>query len=141
MDINLKKYSGKWFEIARIQSDFELNMKNVTAQYNLNENGTIEVINSGYVNDKLEQIFGIAIPAIEKDLLLVSFFPYSYSNYQILFIDDNYNYAVVGGDSKDYLWILSRTPNINNDMLNKLIGVAKKNNYNIDKITLTEQTV
>ena len=73
MHVDLKKYMGKWFEIARIKNEFEPNMKKVTAQYNLNEDDTIQVINSGYIDDTLKEIIGIAKTTNENNLLLISF--------------------------------------------------------------------
>ena len=61
MEIDLKMYLGKWYEIARINNDFEPNLTNVIAQYNLNDDNTIQVINSGYINDQYIQIIGTAI--------------------------------------------------------------------------------
>lgn len=139
MDIDLKKYIGKWFEIARIRNEFEPNMKKVTAQYNLNEDGSIQVINSGYINDELKEILGTAKTTNESDLLLVSFFPPIYSPYKIIFVDGEYQYALVGGGSTNYLWILSRTPNLDKEILDKLISIAKEQKYDINKIVLTEQ--
>ena len=77
MEIDLKRYSGKWFEIARIKNTFEPNMTNVTAQYNLNNDDTIQVINSGYINGEFKEIIGHAIK-VNEDTLKVSFQPKLY---------------------------------------------------------------
>lgn len=139
MHVDLKKYMGKWFEIARIKNEFEPNMKKVTAQYNLNEDDTIQVINSGYIDDTLKEIIGTAKTTNENNLLLISFRHPIYSQYKILFVDDDYQYALVGGSSENYLWILSRTPNLDKTILDKLINIAKEEKYNVNKIVLTEQ--
>lgn len=136
MRIEIHKYLGKWFEIARIQNDFEQKMENVTAEYKLNEDGTIKVINSGYINGQIKQVVGTAKTTDEDDLLKVSFFNNIYSSYKILAIDKNYNYSLVGGSSKNFLWILSRTNQIPMDIFNIFIKIAKENDYNVDKIKI-----
>ena len=139
MHVDLKKYMGKWFEIARIKNEFEPNMKKVTAQYNLNEDDTIQVINSGYIDGTLKEIIGTAKTTNENNLLLISFRHPLYSQNKILFVDDDYQYALVGGSSENYLWMLSRTPNLDKAILDKMINIAKEEKYNINKIVLTEQ--
>lgn len=139
MTFNLNKYLGKWYEIARLRNSFEPNMKNVTAEYNLFENGFIQVINSGYIGDKLRQFVGVARITDQPGLLKVSFFPGIYSDYRVLFIDPEYRYALIGGSSRDFLWILSRTPIIDSIILDKLVSIAKDNGYNTENIILTKQ--
>lgn len=138
MTFDLNNYLGKWYEVARINNEFEPEMKNVIAQYNLFESGFIQVINSGYVEGELRQITGVARLTDQPGLLKVSFFPGIYSDYKILYIDENYQYALVGGNSKNYLWILSRTPDIDNSVLLQLISIAKEIGYNTDKIIMTK---
>lgn len=144
MKIDVNKYIGKWFEIARIPTVFQLNMKNVTAEYIRDENNTsIKVINSGYVNGELKQITGLALPTEKDDLFKVSFFNgvntvAVSSDYKILAIDEDYQYALVGGSTPNYLWILSRTPNIPQREYNTLVNIAKKNGYNVKNLKITE---
>ena len=139
MDFDLKRYLGKWYEIARIENEFSPKMDKVVAHYNLNDNGSIQVNNSGYVDDNFIQIVGHAITTENKSILKVSFFPGIYSDYRILALGENYEYALVGGDKDTYLWILSRTPDLDEDIIKDLIQVAKEKGYRIDKIRMTEQ--
>lgn len=139
MEFDLKKYLGKWYEIARIKNDFEPNLRKVTAQYSFKNDGTIQVINSGYIGNKLSTIEGIARKTEDNNILKVSFFPDTESYYKILYIDKNYEYALVGGSSNMLLWILSRTPKLEKSILDKLIGIAKEIGYNTDKVIFTEQ--
>jgi apolipoprotein D and lipocalin family protein len=125
---------GRWYLIARIPNLFDLNMKRVSAEYSLNEDGTITVINKGYSNGKLKEVIGVAKTTDKDDLLKVSFIPNVYSDYKILGIDKNYQYAVVGGSNNDFLWILARTKNIFQYQYDWLVSVAKKNGYNVDKL-------
>lgn len=132
--IDINRYLGRWYLIARIPNLFDLNMKRVSADYLLNKDGTITVINKGYQNNKLKEVIGVAKTTDKDDLLKVSFIPNIYSDYKILGIDEDYQYAVVGGSNKDFLWILSRTENIFQYQYEWLVNVAKKNGYNVDKL-------
>jgi lipocalin len=131
MEFDLNKYLGKWFEIARIKNFFEPDMTNVTALYKLDNNGDIVVVNEGYLGGIPIQIVGTARTTNIDKILEVSFFNNVFSDYKILFVDDDYQYAVVGGKSTDYLWILSRTPQLDKNILTELFKIAKDNEYNI----------
>jgi len=139
MEFELKQYLGKWFEIARIKNAFEPNMTNVTAYYELDDNNNIKIVNEGYNNSILFQIVGIGKTTNQNNILQVSFFNNIFSDYKILYVDEEYQYAIVGGKTADYLWILSRTPQLDEDIIKQLLEIAKENNYNINKISLTKQ--
>jgi apolipoprotein D and lipocalin family protein len=106
------KYLGKWYEIARIDFKFEKDLNNTTAEYSLNDNGTIKVDNRGYntVKEEWEQAIGKAKFVGDETVarLKVSFFGPFYSGYNVIALDDDYRYALVAGENFDYLWILSR---------------------------------
>ena len=87
----------------------------------------------------IRQIVGHAITTDNKSVLKVSFFPGIYSDYRILALGENYEYALVGGDKDIYLWILSRTPDLDEDIIKDLIQVAKDKGYRVDKIRMKEQ--
>ena len=136
---DLGLFLGKWYEVARIRNSFEPEMTNVTAQYILNTDGTIQVINMGYVGGKKRQITGLAKRTDLDNILSVSFFPGVYSNYKVLAIGNNYEYALVGGDSETYLWILSRTTEIDRKAFTDLVSIAMSAGYRSDLLILTEQ--
>lgn len=138
MKIDINRYIGKWFEIAKIPNMFQPDMTNIVAEYATNNDATIKVTNSGYVNGKLKQIVGTAKLTGEDDLLKVSFFPNIYSDYRIIGIDEDYQYAVVGGSNKDFLWILSRHNKIDKEIFEWLVDVARKEGYNVDKLEITK---
>lgn len=109
-ELDLKRYLGQWYEIARYDHFFERGLTNTTANYSLLEDGKIQVVNSGYKNDAYQESIGKAKTTDTIGLLRVSFFGPFYSDYRVLYVDENYSYALVGSKSKNYLWILSRTP-------------------------------
>jgi len=124
--VDLQKYLGTWYEIARYEHYFEKGCRDVTATYSLKEDGDIKVINRCTQEDKQKkEAIGVAYATDKSNSRLkVSFFRPFYGNYWILMLDDQYSYAVVGDPSREYLWILSRTPRletkIKNHILNKL---------------------
>lgn len=137
--IELSKYLGTWYEIARFDHSFERDMHFVSTNYKLLPDGNIQVINSGYRNGKFKETIGKAKVTDVPGLLLVSFFLNFYSDYRVLMIDKDYQYVLVGGNSSKYLWILSRTPQISNDVLQKLINAAKERGYDTEKLIFVEQ--
>ncbi|MBT4551941.1 lipocalin family protein [bacterium] len=142
-NIELKKYLGTWYEIARIPNWFEKNLVGVTATYSIKENGNIKVLNQGYknqLNGELKKAIGEAwIPDKNKTgRLKVSFFgPFS-ADYIIIEIDKNYQYALVGS-GKDFLWVLSRTPNLESNIYENLLNKAKLLGYDISKLKIVLQ--
>lgn len=139
MEFDLEKYLGSWYEIARIKNEFEPEMKKVMAKYSLNLDGTVKIINSGYLGDKIQWIEGIAETTSDPRLLRVSFYNNIFSDYRILFIDNDYSYALVGGNSDNYLWILSRDSELREDIILSLIRLAEDLGYNVDKLEFTKQ--
>lgn len=125
-----EKYLGKWYEIARFDFKFERHLNNTTAEYSLNNNGSIRVDNKGYNTQKNEWKQAIGKAKFVGDehtaMLKVSFFGPFYSGYNVIAIDDNYKYALVAGASLKYLWILSREPSIPEDIKTKYLTLAKK---------------
>ncbi|SRR5690606_28190985 len=137
-NFDVNKYKGLWYEIARIDFKHERNMDNVTAQYSLNDDGSIKVLNSGYdyKKEKWEKAEGKAKFRGKKDIaaLKVSFFGPFYSGYNVIALDDNYQYALVAGKDLDYLWILSRTTEIPEDVKNNYLEKAKKIGYDTTQL-------
>ncbi len=142
LDIN--RYMGRWYEIARFDHRFERGMQGVTANYRLLPNGMVEVINSGYqdsLNGKFKQVKGKAKQPDVKDpgKLKVSFFLWFYADYNVLELDDNYQYALIGSSSDKYLWILSRTPQLQQEIFEMLLQKANLLGYNTQKLIFVEQ--
>lgn len=133
-----EKYLGKWYEIARFDYKFEKNMDNVTATYSQNPNGTIRVDNKGYDYVKKEWKESIGEAKFVSDQsearLKVSFFKPFWAGYNVIDIDDNYQYALVAGSSLKYIWILSRTKEIPESIKQRFLEKAKKIGYNTDEL-------
>lgn len=132
------KYLGKWYEIARLDYKWERNLDNVTAEYSLNDNGTIRVDNKGYdvKKDRWEQSIGKA-KFVKKDnvgMLKVSFFGPFYSGYNIIAVDSDYKYALVAGESLKYMWILSRETTMPESIKADFLIKAQEIGYNISDL-------
>lgn len=143
--VDLDRYMGTWYEIARYPHSFEKDLVAVTANYHLQEDGKIRVINSGR-KDSLDGEYDAAngrakIPNPEEPgKLKVSFFWIFYADYYILELDTvNYNYALIGSSSPDYLWILGRQPQMAPDTYRMLVDKAEKRGYDISKLDKVPQ--
>ncbi|MEG1979643.1 MAG: lipocalin family protein [Victivallaceae bacterium] len=119
-NFDIAKYSGKWYEIARMPHRFERDMNFVYALYTPLEKNKIKVQNFGVREHSAKQINGIAIfaPESKNGLLKVSFFRPFYADYRIIYLNDDYTLAIVCGSTRNYLWILSRTPEISQEQMN-----------------------
>jgi apolipoprotein D and lipocalin family protein len=143
--VEIEKYLGKWYEVARFPHRFEKGLVGVTATYTLRDDGKIEVVNAGYKNSfqgKFKEAHGLAKIPDKKDAskLKVSFFLFFYADYYILELDTtNYQYALVGSSSDDYLWILSRNPLIADETYTMLVEKAKARGYQVEKLIKVEQ--
>ena len=122
------KISGKWYEIARKDFKFERNLNNTTAEYTLNDDGTIKVVNRGF-NTVKEWTQAISKAKFAGDqntaMLKVSFFGPFYSGYNVIALDIEYKYALVAGKNLKYLWILSRETTIPEDVKDKYLKIAE----------------
>ena len=133
--VDLQRYMGTWYEIARFPHSFEKGLVGVTANYTLKNNGKVEVLNQGYkdsLTGKLKRAKGFAkIPkADEPGRLMVYFFWPFGGEYLILDLDKDYQYVLVGSSSKKYLWILSRAPHLSDITYNELVIKAKSLGFN-----------
>ena len=107
--LDLNCYLGEWYEIARFDHSFERGVEKAKANYTLNEDGTIKVVNSGVKDGKPKTAIGKGKRTETPALLRVSFFGPFYADYRVMMIDEDYTYALVGSGSADYLWMLSLT--------------------------------
>ena len=132
--LDLNRYLGEWYEIARFDHSFERGIERAKAVYALNEDGTIKVVNSGIKDGKPKKAVGKGKRTNTPALLRVSFFGPFYADYRVMMIDADYTYALVGSGGADYLWILSRTPTLADDAKSALLAEARRRGYDTDKL-------
>jgi lipocalin len=140
--LDVKRYMGKWYEIVRFNHSFEKGMTHVMTEYSLEENGKIRVTNQGIKNGKPKSIVGKGKQPDPKEYpgrLKVSFFLWFYADYYILELDEDYQYALIGSSSDNYLWILSRTPKMTKAQLNGLLQNIAQRGYDLSKLIFVEQ--
>ncbi len=142
-ELDLNRYLGKWYEIARFDHSFERGLVGATANYSLREDGKIKVLNTGY-KDSFEGKFNEAeakayIPDENyPGALKVSFFLFFYSDYWVLDLDENYTFALIGSKKAKYLWILSRTPEMAPADLDRVLNKATSLGYNTGELIWVE---
>ena len=138
-NVDLPRYLGQWYEIARFDHWFERGMSHTKANYAMREDGDIQVVNSGLKDGKIKTSTGKAKRTDQQGLLRVSFFWPFFGDYRILWLDENYHHALVGGSDSGYLWILSRTPTIDLSIKNSILAEARRRGYDTDKLIWVEQ--
>ena len=142
-DFQLERYLGRWYEIARLDHSFERGASRVTADYSLRDDGSVRVLNRGYLADKQlwKEAEGRAYLAGEagQGLLKVSFFGPFYGSYVIVELDHaSYQYALVCGPDRAYLWILARSPHLPAEVLDRLVARAASLGFATDQLLFVE---
>jgi len=143
-NFKLEKYLGKWYEIARLDHSFERGLSRVTADYSLRDDGGVRVLNRGYSVKKnsWKEAEGKAyfVRGSDQGYLKVSFFGPFYGSYIIFELDhENYQYALVSGPDKSYLWILARSPKMKEEVKDTLIAKASAFGFNTRKLIFVDQ--
>jgi len=142
--VNLEEYMGTWYEIARYENRFEKKCQSVKVQYQL-KNNYILVLNECLTKNSPNKIIKLEGIAFVNDpqtnaKLKVSFTPiFKYlglfaGDYWIMELDPDYRYALIGAPDLKYLWIISRTPTLSGNILERLADIAENNGFNRDKI-------
>lgn len=140
--VELNKYLGTWYEIARYEHYFEKDCKNVTANYSMFDEQIIKVVNKCTninTNEKKEATARAYAVDDTNSKLKVSFFRPFYGDYWVLVLDKNYEYVVVGTPSREYLWILARTSKIDEKLKNELLEKIKTLGFDTQKLIWTIQ--
>lgn len=142
--VDLSRYTGAWYEIARYPNRFQRDCAgDVTATYELRDDGKVRVVNScREENGDLKSAEGTARvvdPATNARLEVTFFWPFS-GDYWIINLGPNYEYAVVGEPSREYLWILSRTPRMDEATYDVLLQRIAKQGYDTSKLVRTPQS-
>lgn len=143
-ELDIEKYLGKWYEISRYDHKFERGLVGVTASYSFRKDGKIKVVNSGFketLNGQKSEAIGKAkIPNSKiPSKLKVSFFWFFYADYFVLELDEKYQWAVIGSRSDKYLWILSRTPELEGITYNEILNRLTKRGYDVSKLIKVKQ--
>lgn len=141
-NFRLEPYMGTWYEIARFDFKHEKDLSNVTATYSLNDNGTVKVVNRGYnyVKDRWEQANGKAtfVDKTNEGALKVSFFGPFYAGYNVVSMEPDYQNALIFGETKDYIWILSRNKTIPANVKEQFLKEAEKAGYDLERLVWTK---
>ena len=142
-EFDLERYLGTWYEIARFNHSFERGMDNAMAEYILQDDGTVFVMNTAWKDGKFKVAEGKAKykdPEGNPGALKVSFFWFFYSEYNVMLVDKDYTISLVGSKKENYLWILSRTPVPDQDLLQSVLEEAEARGYDTSKLIWVDQS-
>lgn len=138
-DLDLNRYLGDWYEIARFDHRFERGVEYAKANYTLREDGKVSVLNTGIKDSKPKEAKGKAKLTDTPALLRVSFFGPFYGDYRVMLLDTDYQYALIGSGSDEYLWILSRTPRLSDEAKSLILTEAQRRGYDTSKLIWVKQ--
>jgi apolipoprotein D and lipocalin family protein len=150
--LDLEQYAGRWYEIARLPNRFQNDCaSDVTATYELREDGRIDVINRCLRSDGepmsatgLARLASKDGPTSELKVRFapsfLTFLPFVWADYWVIDLGPDYSYAVVGNPNRDYLWVLSRAPQMADDLYEEIIGRAAEQGFQVDRLVRTRQS-
>ncbi|AUX73916.1 lipocalin family protein [Erwinia pyrifoliae] len=142
-DFDSKRYLGSWYEIARFNHPFERGLDHVTASYSQRDDGGLKVVNRGFNQKKQrwQESTGKAYftGSSDRAALKVSFFGPFYAGYNVIALDKDYQHALVCGPNRDYLWMLSRTPQLDEQVKQDLIEEARRAGFTVDELIWIDQ--
>jgi apolipoprotein D and lipocalin family protein len=151
-ELDLERYAGRWFEIARLPNRFQRDCaSDVTATYELREDGRINVINRCLKADgEVIEATGLARLASDDEPAsklkvrfapaFLTFLPFVWADYWVIDLARDYSYAVVGHPDRDYLWVLSRTPMMDDRLYDEIVERASEQGFEVDRLIKTPQT-
>lgn len=143
-ELDVDRYKGTWYEIARLDHSFEQGLSNVTADYSLQDDGSIRVINRGYSeeDEKWQEAEGRAVFVDDENNghLKVSFFGPFYASYVVFRLDEEYRFAYITGYDRDYLWYLSRTPTVDEAALAEFRKAARAKGFDLEELIIVDQS-
>jgi len=143
-NLDVNRYQGTWYEIARLDHSFEEGLSSVMAEYSINDDGSIRVINRGWSSEEAqwEEAEGRAVFVDDEanGHLKVSFFGPFYASYVVFELDEDYQFAYITGYDRDYLWFLSRTPTVDEEALEAFRDLAKAKGFDLDELIIVDQS-
>lgn len=143
--LDIERYLGTWYELARLPNNFEKGLICVTANYSIKENGKIQVINRGRKESdpsKVKESRGTAWvpdPANPGQLKVRFFWPFA-GDYYVMKLGPDYKYALVGSPSRDYLWILCRNKRLDGPTINSLLEFAAQKGFDMEQLEWIDQS-
>jgi apolipoprotein D and lipocalin family protein len=143
-NFELSRYLGKWYEIARLDHSFERGLEQVTAEYSLREDGGVDVKNRGFspADNEWSEADGKAyfVNDAAQGYLKVSFFGPFYGSYIVFELEqENYQYAFVSGPDLSYLWLLSRTPAVSDEVIADFIEKSRALGFATEELVMVKQ--
>ena len=137
-DFDQERYLGTWYEIARLDHSFERGLSEVTATYRANPDGSIAVLNRGFDQEEARwrEAEGVArfVDSSTVAHLKVSFFGPFYGSYIVFELGENYEHAFVSGFNREYLWLLSRSPEVSDTLRNEFLETITKLGFALDDL-------
>lgn len=137
--VDLNRYLGSWYEIAKFDHSFERGLDFAMARYTMREDGKIDVLNTGIKDGRAKDAKGVAKTTGVPGLLRVSFFGPFFGDYRIMMLDEDYQYVLVGGGTDKFLWILSRTPQLDDATKSLILAEAERRGYDTKKLIWVKQ--
>ena len=138
-NFKLDHYLGKWYEVARLDHSFERGLEGVTAEYSMRDDGGVRVINKGFSekDNEWQEAEGKAyfVNSENEGHLKVSFFGPFYGSYVVFELDEkNYQYSFVSGYNKSYLWLLARSPSVDEKVMAQFVNASRQLGFDTDKL-------
>lgn len=139
------RYAGKWYEIARYENRFEIGLDNASGTYTIENPGRMEILNEAYNRKKQFWKTSKGFARLNKDPelgeLRVTFLWPFFAAYRVLYIDNEYQHAIIGSDNFEFLWLISKFPTIDLETQKQLINIAEEFNYDTDKLIFPSQDI
>lgn len=143
-ELDIERYQGTWYEIARLDHSFEEGLSSVSAEYSVNDDGSVKVVNRGYSDEDEEwkeaEGRAVFVDDAPDGHLKVSFFGPFYASYVVFELDDDYRSVYITGYDRDYLWFLSRTPTVSDEALAEFKAVARDKGFDLDELIIVDQS-
>ncbi len=148
--LDLSRYLGKWYEICRLPMKYEdETATDITARYSLNESGTVRVDNRCFdENGEPAWSIGEAAPTDESNSRLTVTFlpkfmrwiPFTSGDYWVLKLDPDYQVSLVGTPDRQYLWLLSRSPDLSQDTQDEYLAEARRQGFDLTRLIVPRHT-